>query len=348
MTATSTTLVDIRTARHAPWARDQIEWVNSTKGVAIILVVLGHCWRGCSKAGLFDGMNPDLFAAIDSRIYAFHMPLFFILSGLFLVQSLGKSVPTRFLKSRMTRLIWPLLLWTYLFAAGKMLAGPLVNSPLTLDHVLRLPFPALWQFWFLWALFLLHMGVFLVRPLLLKPQTQQITLWSLLLASFALVHIGVPHQVLYWTNGALNYVPFLVVGMLLETNARRMPVSQRTALLAFSVFAVILLANPIENQPKLVTHGLAIVLCLSLMAGMSRASDFAPGLMHALSVIGTASMAIYLAHTFFSATIRIVLVELGITALGPHIVLGTILGCAMPLVMLSLTQHLGKDRFLGF
>ena len=47
---------------------NRIEWIDSAKGLGIILVVLGHTW--------------DIPNWLYCGIYAFHMPLFFMLSGL--------------------------------------------------------------------------------------------------------------------------------------------------------------------------------------------------------------------------------------------------------------------------
>ena len=57
----------------------RIEYIDAAKGLAMILVVVGHChWKG-HLAG--------------SLIYSFHMPLFFIISGFFLKQvSLRQSI----------------------------------------------------------------------------------------------------------------------------------------------------------------------------------------------------------------------------------------------------------------
>lgn len=55
---------------------ERIEYLDSAKGVAMLLVIVGHCyWL-------------DVFPNIRAIIYSFHMPLFFILSGMF-VKPLG-------------------------------------------------------------------------------------------------------------------------------------------------------------------------------------------------------------------------------------------------------------------
>ena len=50
--------------------KKRIEYIDIAKGVAIILVLLGHI-ETCP-------------AGLKSSIYSFHMPLFFILSGYFM------------------------------------------------------------------------------------------------------------------------------------------------------------------------------------------------------------------------------------------------------------------------
>ena len=46
--------------------QDRIEWIDVAKGIGIILVIMGHTFQ-------LDLVTP---------LYAFHMPLFFFLSGL--------------------------------------------------------------------------------------------------------------------------------------------------------------------------------------------------------------------------------------------------------------------------
>lgn len=49
---------------------NRIEWVDIAKGIAILLVVLGH-----------TGLAVGSARYLDAFIYSFHLPLFFVLSG---------------------------------------------------------------------------------------------------------------------------------------------------------------------------------------------------------------------------------------------------------------------------
>ena len=50
-----------------PPAGGRLEWIDVARGIGIVAVVVGHVW---TRGGLRDAM------------YSFHMPLFFLLSGL--------------------------------------------------------------------------------------------------------------------------------------------------------------------------------------------------------------------------------------------------------------------------
>ena len=57
------------------------DWVDYAKGIGIILVVYGHLLSSGYHAGL--SIPKHFFELSDSIVYTFHMPLFFLLSGLF-------------------------------------------------------------------------------------------------------------------------------------------------------------------------------------------------------------------------------------------------------------------------
>jgi len=74
-------------------ADGRLGWVDNAKGIGIILVLLGHT---------------PIPVAYKLFIYAFHMPLFFFIGGLFL--NVKKS-PDVFLKDKVRRLLLPYLIF---------------------------------------------------------------------------------------------------------------------------------------------------------------------------------------------------------------------------------------------
>lgn len=86
--------------------KNRLEWIDIAKGLAIIFVVVGHA-TGASILGKY--------------IYSFHMPLFFIISGMCFVR--GKYNYGEFLMKRFRQLIIPAFLLTILSIAITMFAG---------------------------------------------------------------------------------------------------------------------------------------------------------------------------------------------------------------------------------
>lgn len=86
--------------------RDRDAWIDYAKAIGIILVVYGHVARGIFTAGL--DMDPRIYEITDNIIYSFHMPLFFFLSGLFLLPSLAKRSHTNLLFNKVDTILYPL------------------------------------------------------------------------------------------------------------------------------------------------------------------------------------------------------------------------------------------------
>lgn len=75
-------------------SRERITYIDSAKAIAIILVIIGHCYwlRDIPKLG--------------SLIYSFHMPLFFLISGFF-IKDIGIAEA---LKKYSKAYLWPYLI----------------------------------------------------------------------------------------------------------------------------------------------------------------------------------------------------------------------------------------------
>lgn len=59
--------------------KKRIEWIDISKGVAIICVVIGHVVSSYHESGMY--LNNTWWNFIHQFVYSFHMPLFMLLSG---------------------------------------------------------------------------------------------------------------------------------------------------------------------------------------------------------------------------------------------------------------------------
>ena len=60
--------------------QSRILWLDAARGIGISLVVFGHALRGINGSQAIPGASELM--PLDQVIYAFHMPLFFMLAGL--------------------------------------------------------------------------------------------------------------------------------------------------------------------------------------------------------------------------------------------------------------------------
>lgn len=125
----------------------RVQWIDFAKGIAIFLVVLGH-----AVEATFVG-NPDS-NIVHIAIYSFHMPLFFMLSGMLFSE--GKySSWKRFVSKKFLTLVVPSYIFAIIMLIRKIVEnGGIYFSPVQLIRMLlQFRVDALANYWFLPTLF---------------------------------------------------------------------------------------------------------------------------------------------------------------------------------------------------
>lgn len=137
------------------------------KGMAIMMVVLGHSIQFCSGELVHD--SGDYW---DNRLlmfmYSFHMPLFMIICGYFCYRSIKKNKAKEFVLSKLNQLVLPV--FTY-FIVTLFVQGVPDASGFSLLSKLIIRF--ITSLWFLW-------GVFIFSLLLYCANHYKINNWLLL------------------------------------------------------------------------------------------------------------------------------------------------------------------------
>ncbi len=127
-------------------------WIDYLKGIAIILVVYRHSLIGIQRTHTYV---PDYLTNANMIFYSFRMPLFFILSGLFITSSFAKRTLKQLITMKFETLLYPYLIWTVLQITAQILLNPFTNaSRSVIDYTYIFYQPReLDQFWYLPALF---------------------------------------------------------------------------------------------------------------------------------------------------------------------------------------------------
>ncbi len=122
------------------------------RGIAIVLVVIGHVIGNEKKTGIRQMYDSDLVGLrwLCEFIYTFHIPVFFIVSGVAYAVFSKKDISyLKFAKSRLIRLVIPLLCWAPLTLIFQSLSKGVQFSFIDIVNSVIQPY---FIFWFFHAL----------------------------------------------------------------------------------------------------------------------------------------------------------------------------------------------------
>jgi fucose 4-O-acetylase-like acetyltransferase len=317
--------------------RARIAWVDYARGVGIFLVVLGHVLRGLrSGAVIPDG---PAFRFADSWIYAFHMPLFFLLSGLFADRRAGRG-PGAFLREILGSIAYPYFVWSAIQTLMQVALSRHTNHRTELSELVGILAYPIMQFWFLYVLFLIYVIYYMLRRAGLGPPgafAAFVAFWAtqgwLGLGSWWPINATRANGIYFalgtlaarygWTDW-IGRAPSATLGLL--------------AVLGYAAVAAAV-AGPrgVEFEyvltPAAALCGMAASAALAALMSRVRALDF-------VRVMGVHSLEIYVAHTIVSAGLRIALIKgFSIRDVATHIVVGTTGGIVLPFLLSLLCRR---------
>ena len=312
-------------------------WVDYAKAIGIILVVYGHVARGVFNAGL--PMDEGRYVLLDSIIYSFHMPLFFFLSGLFFYDSLMRRGRAGLIVNKVDTVVYPFLLWSLLQGMFEVVLSDYTNGSVTVSQVLSsLVWSPRAQFWFLYALFL----VFLVCAFVYAKASRRFFLPILLVFSALYVfRQDMP------ANSALQFVlgnaVFFALGIwineikafLLLRHVQLLALFGALFVLGQYVFHITLgLTWDVGGLPALVLATISILFMVTLSMWLGRFR------IRWLLFVGASSMTIYLLHILAGSGVRVMMgAFLDIDSIVAHLLVGTLVGLAAPLLVQLIIQR---------
>lgn len=132
----------------------RLNWIDYARGVAIILVCYRHVFEGSKAAGVEVG-NYNFLEYVNIFLYSFRMPLFFIISGLFITSSLKKKGLKLYIEDRARAILYPYFLWGFIQLSFQIIFTKYTNGHPTVASYLNLFYlpREIAQFWYLFALF---------------------------------------------------------------------------------------------------------------------------------------------------------------------------------------------------
>ncbi|MDF5711728.1 MAG: acyltransferase [Nostoc sp. S4] len=309
------------------------------RGIAISLVVLGHVIGGRDE-GIRQLYEQDILYMdwLYKFIYTFHMPIFFIASGIsFKIFSSNNSY-AKFISSRFTRLVVPLLFWSSFYFIFRCLSGA-INF--TFFGLIKSAFSPNFIFWFFYALlFANYLSFILIRNNNFIGFYYAISI-LLFIISFYLKGAlkDMCYFNIFYTCG-LAIAPHLSkIRLRLENMSNSLSLS----LILLLISIMVLVSNLLDNNYSLIAkliNGI-IGFCLMYMLATLNKPFYMFQLLNRFSqfiadifvYLGLVSMSIYLLHILFGSSTRIILVKFGLIDPLTQFILGYAISLIGPILI---------------
>ncbi|MBA2746245.1 MAG: acyltransferase [Flavisolibacter sp.] len=340
------------------------QWVDYLRGVAIILIVYRHVLIGIQRGNI---VVPEVLVDANMVFYSFRMPLFFILSGIFISRSLEKYSIKQLVFKKFDLLFYPYLVWASLQITLQIVMSDVTNSARSwIDYTYLFTQPReLDQFWYLPALFnATVIYIFLKAKLKLHLALQ-------LLLGILLYFISSSFDMLSMISDWMAFYIFFVTGDLIASkiflpSTKKFLKSYWTLILIIPVFVAVqhyylqqdfgnfaLTAQSDALKPSYFTHlrGQAEFLLIALFGAFCmfvlafRLQDWK--ILKFLRIVGYHSLSIYVMHVIVTASVRLSLIIIfGIR--DPFVLLFTsiAMGIIIPILFYNLLIKNGPAWFL--
>ena len=343
----------------------RLNWIDYARGLAIILVAYRHVYEGAKQSGVYVDQY-KMLEYVNIFLFPFRMPLFFIVSGIFISISVHKNGMAKYIGTRARTILYPYFLWGALQLLLQMVFAQYSNGkpePSALLHLFYLP-RELAQFWYLYALFNVSMLYLFTKFILRLPALLNFAigiglfylsgyLYQQTTSSYLVLNI-LHHSFLF---DVLHYYIFFVIGdlagrYLTSQQFRSIASSGKNVLLLLLVFlaaqSYFLMANLRSPVPKFmyvefyqpfVFLLIALTGCL-FMIFLTCWID-KKNILKWLPVLGRHSLYIYVAHVIVFAAVRTILMRV-FHIEDPLIIIfsGMLFGITVPVLMYKLA-----DRF---
>jgi fucose 4-O-acetylase-like acetyltransferase len=313
--------------------KQRFQWVDIAKGIGIILVVYGHVMRGLDGSNLID---KRIFYLSDTFVYSFHMPLFFILSGLFFTRSIEKYMPGGLFVEKCKTILYPYIIWSLLQTGIEIVLSQFTNGKEELSSLFTCLLVPRAQFWFLFALFFINIAnlvifkylkqggviVLLVISLLYYLFSIQLSVFSATFKYLLFFNIGILGAAVFLNGTCLQYLSkfkFLVITVLLFIVVEYFYIYQ-----SFPV-----------SYLSLITALIGVLLVISISYKISKYA-----FSKLLNLLGKYSFEIYILHILVTAGVRILLNNfLDVQNSLIHIISGTLCGVFIPFIITVLFRN---------
>jgi fucose 4-O-acetylase-like acetyltransferase len=332
---------------------NRMAWVDYARAIGIVLVVLGHGNQAINRtAGLAwsDGLK-----LLDQFIYAFHMPIFFVLAGYMFAKTRNQPL-AKFVNGVWWGIVLPYVLWSVIWVTIKTSFPGAANAGAGWAAIPAMVWSPIEHFWFLYHLFFIRLFWFAANVVASRG-AQLSVLAVAVVASIVIDLLGPEYGVLsfFVFNLSLYGIGALVLPSLIgQWSTRAMQwrtAAWAAALLTAAVVTMIQLPDFGStwefswSSPRLTREALAFIAAIAgviMTISVAHLMPQAVGLpLRTFAYLGEASLAIYLTHTIVMAMLRSMLLKAGVTSSLTILSATTLAGLIIPGVAYFVILRIG-------
>ncbi len=319
------------------------ENIETLRGLAILLVVIGHAIGGSREYGLKISDDSYYRFAYFSLQYL-RLPLFTTIAGfVYALKPVRQGELYKFIVGKGRRILVPFFcVGTLQFIIVSVV--PYVHHPTNFSSLWSIYFYPYAQFWFLQALTLMLITIGCVEN---RIPLNSFCLWALCFAAAFLVNLFPLHVKLFSFTNFLYLFPFFLLGIGLKRFATIFFQWQRI----FPLFFIFLMSFTFQQLTwfKVVDFQYFLSYRLNLIEGFSGMICLfyikSQLKLKWLAYIGNFAYSIFLFHTFFTSGSRIILQQMGVADHFPLFAISVLLGILLPILTEKVLRKNSYTRF---
>lgn len=342
--------------------RNRFAWIDYARGICIILVCYRHCFEGLTHASL-ETSKFTFFKLMNVSLFSFRMPLFFLVSGIFISTTLLKKDFPTYVKDRFKIILYPMLVWGFIQITLQLLFSDFVNADRKMiDYLNLIIMPRkIEQFWYLNALFVVGV-VYAFFKGVMKFNMWQLMITAVLFyataAIFYQINASTPVDFIAYSfiPDFLHYYIFFFIGDLvsayiLKKENEKYLNSFKILIPVFILFVIAHYFFTIKNLEKgkdyFVEHYLPVLFLFVALTGCAFIIQISFILqkfqkLKFLRVVGYHSLYIYVMHLIVLSAVRNTLVHIFHIRYVPALLLvGVAAGIIIPIFLYNFFVRLG-------
>jgi fucose 4-O-acetylase-like acetyltransferase len=320
--------------------KSRMAWVDYLRGIAIVLVVYRHVLLGIQNSGM---ILPSGWLDANIMFFSFRMPLFFILSGIFITGSLAKKSLGRIVYSKFELLLYPYLIWSVIQITIQIAAAHWTNAHRTPKDFLYIFYQPkeLDQFWYLPALFNSTV-IYLLTKTKLKLHG-----WMQIILGLSLYFLSQYCRNVTMMSDWMEFYIFFAIGDTISAfffrgnvqaflqNRWAFPILLPFFIATQFYYLHLYKTSPGNDVPLILYLPIALFGCLTMCTLAYRLQAW--NVLRFLRVLGYHSLYIYVMHVIVAAFVRVMLTKVfGIHQPVALLLIGIALAATIPVMIYSL------------